>query len=232
MADHELRFRLPVKGCPEVVFETNYSYAGGRLLMGEEELLVVASRQELRDGASCCFHDTDEVLFIELISDSVNRAYLVMTLGGRKALTEKELTLHPSRSTWIEASLALLASVFGLWASYRYLALFQQTGEAWPLKMACHMAGWHLLLVLTLFPAVAWGQRIGIRTAQVVSGLFALIHLGIALANFFSMGEKVDTPGIAFFNAASGILFLAALVYGARAHSDMDPVAALVATFE
>jgi hypothetical protein len=59
---------------------------------------------------------------------------------------------------------------------------------------------------------------------QFVSLVFFCIHASMAFAN-----SDLGDPGIAFFNAASGILFLASVVYGNRAHRDMDPIAALVA---
>jgi hypothetical protein len=89
--------------------------------------------------------------------------------------------------------------------------------------MGLHMAGWHLLLTLTLFPASVWGQRIGIRVVQAVSLVFFLIHAGIATANL----DMAD-PAIAVLNALSGLLFGAATLYGQRAHRDMDPIRALV----
>ena len=100
--------------------------------------------------------------------------------------------------------------------------------SAWALKMAYHTAAWHLLLTFTLFPASVWGQRLGIRSVQIVSLVFFCIHLGIAIANAFwrDAGSLVDV-WIAFYNALSGVLFLASLIYGNRAHSDMDPVTAL-----
>ena len=50
-----------------------------------------------------------------------------------------------------------------------------------------------------------------------VSGVFFAIHLGLALANV------EEGPGIAVLNAASGLCFLVAVVYGQRAWTDMDP---------
>ena len=90
------------------------------------------------------------------------------------------------------------------------------------------MAGWHLLLTLTLFPASVWGQRTGIRVVQGVSLMVFLIHAGIAIANLGppEPGEPTDA-WIASLNAASGLLFLVTALYGRRAYRDMDPGSAL-----
>ena len=113
-------------------------------------------------------------------------------------------------------------------ASWLYLLKAEELGSAWAQKMGHHTAGWHLLLTFALFPASVWGQRVGIRSVQVVSFIFFCIHLGIAIAN---MGEgdpsNPDDPWIALFNALSGIMFLWSTYYGQRAWRDMDPVHAL-----
>ena len=118
--------------------------------------------------------------------------------------------------------------VAGFAASYLYLLKAGTLHTDWEVKMGQHMAGWHLLLTFTLFPASVWGQRLGIRAVQLVSALFFCIHLGIALANLGP--AAVATPydaGIAILNAASGTLFLLTVLYGFRAYRDMDPIAAL-----
>jgi len=132
------------------------------------------------------------------------------------------------RSAWTHAVLALTGSGAGFVASYLYLLKAQALQSDWALKMGYHMAGWHLLLTFTLFPASVWGQRIGIRSVQLVSLLFFFIHAGIALANIGPHDPtNPDDPSIAFFNALSGLLFLIAAIYGNRAYRDMDPVEAL-----
>jgi hypothetical protein len=144
-----------------------------------------------------------------------------LEVDGEPALREDRMHAPISRSAIMHAVIALLASFAGFVASWLYLARAGE-GDPWALKMAIHMAGWHLLLTLTLFPASIWGQRFGIRAVQVMSALFFVIHAGIALAN---VTEAFD--GIALFNALSGVAFLGAVVYGQRAHRDMDPLRAL-----
>jgi hypothetical protein len=122
------------------------------------------------------------------------------------------------RALWAHGWIALGASLFGFAASYLYLGRSQTLADPWALKMAIHMAGWHLILALTLFPASVFGGRAGVRVVQAVSALFFAIHVGIALAN---SGED-DGPWIAIFNAASGILFLAALIYGQSARKTIS----------
>jgi len=129
----------------------------------------------------------------------------------------------------VHASLALMGSAAGFVASALYLAKGSAAEGAWAIKMGQHMAGWHLLLTVTLFPASVWGQRVGIRAVQLVSLLFFFIHAGIALANVAPTDAADPSDGaIAFFNAVSGIFFLATAIYGNRAYRDMDPVAALL----
>ena len=144
-----------------------------------------------------------------------------LEVDGEPALREDRLSVPASRSAWLHAFIALFASFAGFVASWLYLER-AEGGDPWSQKMAIHMAGWHLLLTLSLFPASVWGQRTGIRAVQLVSALFFAIHAGIAIAN---LAEPFD--GIALFNALSGTSFLLAVVYGQRAHRDMDPLLAL-----
>jgi hypothetical protein len=139
-------------------------------------------------------------------------------LDGAELPREDRLRAPTSPSAWRHAFLALAGSVFGFVASWLYLA----RADPWSTKMALHMAAWHLLLTLTLFPASVWGQRIGIRAVQIAAFVFFAIHLGIAIAN---IAAPVD--GIAIMNAASGVAFLATTIYGQRAHHDMDPLRTL-----
>jgi hypothetical protein len=140
------------------------------------------------------------------------------------ARREGRIWARPTRSAWTHAFIALAGSAAGFAASWFYLAKAHALHDEWAAKMGQHTAGWHLLLTFTLFPLSVWGQRPGIRAVQVASLVFFCIHAGMAIANS-DLGE----PGIAFFNAASGLLFLASVFYGNRAHRDMDPIAALVA---
>jgi hypothetical protein len=129
----------------------------------------------------------------------------------------------PSASAWLHASVALAGSALGLAASAFYVRRSQVLADPWAMKMAIHMAGWHLLLTLTLFPASVWGQRPGIRVVQSVSLIFFLIHAGIGIANLIGPGSSADGGWIAALNGASGLAFLAAVFFGQRAHADMAP---------
>ena len=179
-------------------------------------MIAARSREDLERGLQASFQGA--ALSLSAEGDDIR-----LCVDGEPALLESKLTISASRSAWNHAWIALAASFFGFLAGYLYLVKAQTLNDAWAMKMSLHMAGWHLLLTLTLFPASAWGQRIGIRTVQVMSFVFFCIHVGIALAN-------VGTPDdvlIAALNAASGVCFAAAVVYGQRAYRDMDPLAAL-----
>ena len=93
----------------------------------------------------------------------------------------------------------------GFAASWLYL----QKTDPWSFKMAFHMAGWHLLLVLTLSPISLLGGRKGVRGVQAVAAVFFAIHVGIALANT----DASSLAGIGILNAASGLFFLATAIY-------------------
>lgn len=131
-------------------------------------------------------------------------------------------TRAPARSAWIHGGLALAGSFAGFAAGALYLARAHAADDAWALKMAVHMAAWHLLLTLTLFPASVWGGRTGIRTVQFASLVFFAIHAGIAIANVGSPPGVAYGPWIALLNAASGLLFAASVVYGQRAHGEIQ----------
>lgn len=221
MANREIAFRLPFEDWPRAVFETDYGFRGGRLLVEGRPLLAAPSRQALEAGAEAQFRG--ERVHLLLRESQNSEPELILKIGEARAPQEDRVRLRPSRSAWNHAFIALGASFFGFLASYLYLDKSEATGDAWALKMALHMAGWHLLLTLTLFPASVWGQRIGIRAVQVVSGLFFLIHLGIAIANVVD-GTPRDAVGIALLNGLSGLLFLASVIYGQVAHRDMDPL--------
>lgn len=122
-----------------------------------------------------------------------------------------------ARASWIHASLSLAASAFGFVAGYLYVVRSGEGADPWAMKMALHMAGWHLLLVLTLFPTTLLGGRAGVRTVQAASAVFFAIHLAIASSNTDPASLTGVGPWIAAFNAVSAICFLAAAVYGQRA---------------
>ena len=227
MAELEVAFRLPVAGWPRAVFETDYAYDGGRLVVDAHATVRASTRQQLEAGVrgSLAGSAVDVAVRLEV---GERTPQLRVWVDGHPAVREDGLRAHPTPSAWIHACLALAASAAGFTASYLYLIKAQALQSEWALKIASHMAGWHLLLTFTLFPASVWGQRVGIRAVQWVSLLFFFIHAGIAVANLgpSDPGSTEDT-WIAAWNAASGVCFLAAAVYGNRAYRDMDPVAAL-----
>jgi hypothetical protein len=155
---------------------------------------------------------------------------LCVLVAGRPAPREDRTRLSPSRSAWAHAFLALAASAAGFAASWLYLERSEVEQSVHAFKMAYHMAGWHLLLTFTLFPASVWGQRVGIRSVQVVSAVFFAIHACIALVNALDPAAmSTNDQWIAIWNAVSGIFFLAAVFYGNTAFRDMDPGRAFVA---
>ena len=227
MAELEVPFRLPVDGWPRAVFESDYTYDGGRLVVDDHAVVRAATRQQLERGVRGCLVASGADVAVRLVVGE-RAPELQLWVDGRAALREDGLRARPTRSAWVHACLALTASAAGFTASYLYLIKAQALQSDWALKMANHMAGWHLLLTFSLFPASVWGQRVGIRAVQWVSLLFFFIHAGIALANIGPTDPGSPDDGwIAFWNAASGACFLAAAVYGNRAYRDMDPVAAL-----
>ena len=229
-ADLELAFRLPVPGWPRAVFRSNFSYDGGRLFIADKVVLEARDRDELERGVRGRLPGRAAPVSMRLV-DPEQMPRLRVIANGRDAPKESELRAPTSRSAWIHAWIALFASFAGFVASYLYLLKAETLDSAWALKMGNHMAGWHLLLTFTLFPASVWGQRLGIRSVQFVSFVFFAIHAGIAIANTGPSDPlNPDDPGIALLNGISGLLILVATVYGNRAHRDMDPLPALRAT--
>lgn len=226
MAEVEVGFLLPLPGWPRAVFTSDFGYDRSELRLDGVAALRAADRAALERGVSGTLASAHASLTMRLAPNERGTPEVQITVDGRAARREDRLRTRPTRSAWIHASLALAASAFGFVASYLYLLRASAEAGDWALKMGRHMAGWHLLLTFTLFPASVWGQRVGIRTVQGVSALFFAIHLGIALAN--TAGDAADYgSAIALCNGLSGVFFLAATVYGNRAHRDMDPVAAL-----
>jgi len=220
--DLEIAFRLPVSGWPRALFRSDYRYRRGSLSVDGAPILRADSREDLERGVEASPDRAGgapvrmELLYRNGIPE------LHVQVAGRPAVRENEVWARPTRSAWIHACIALAGSAAGFAASYCYLVEAEAIHSAWATKMGQHTGGWHLLLTFTLFPASVWGQRIGIRAVQLVSLLFFCIHVGIALAN-----SDLGSPAIAFFNALSGLLFLASVIYGNRAYRDMDPVVAL-----
>ncbi|MEQ9318234.1 MAG: hypothetical protein RIF41_03705 [Polyangiaceae bacterium] len=220
----ETAFRLPKPGWPRAVFQSDYGYRGGRLVVDGRPVLDVPSRQPLARGVSTTLV-TGERVTITLVEVEGTDA-LELTLDGEPAIVEQAISAKPSRSAWIHAVIALVGSFAGFAGGYIYLVKAQSLSDPWALKMAYHTAGWHLLLTFTLFPASVWGQRVGIRAVQLISLVFFCIHVGIAIANA-GFPNSLHDGAIAVLNALSGLLFLASVIYGQRAWRDMDPIEAL-----
>jgi hypothetical protein len=218
MAARTFAFRLPLPGLPRATFVTDYRFSRGQLLIDGVVLLDATSRDALTLGMSVTLPGTHQQITLRADDDD-----LVLLLDGVAARREDQLVAPTSRSAWMHGWIALAGSVFGFVASYMYLQRAKTLDDAWSLRMALHMAAWHFLLTLTLFPASVWGQRLGIRAVQAMSLLFFAIHVCIAISNAGSAGAAPDQGWIAFLNAASGFAFLGAVLYGQRAHHDMDP---------
>ncbi len=228
MAALNLAFRLPLDGWPRALLETDHRYSRSRLIVEGREVLVALSRAELEAGVGAELGSGGARIEVRLSMDG-SIPNVELRVDGRAAIAESDLNAAPTPSAWRHAFIALLASAAGFAASYLYLREAWALDSGWSLKMAYHMAGWHLLLTVSLFPASVWGQRLGIRCVQVVCLMFFLIHAGIALANIASPdpGSSADLP-IGVLNAISGLFFLAGVVYGNVAWRDMDPVAPLL----
>jgi hypothetical protein len=219
--DFEIAFRLPLAGWPRAVFQSDYGYRGGVLVLDGAQVLQAPSREALEQGVEG--HANGAPLAMRL-HERGGAPVLEVTADGKEARREGRIWARPTRSAWIHALTALGGSAAGFAASWFYLVKAEALHDDWARKMGQHTLGWHLLLTFTLFPLSVWGQRPGIRAVQLVSLLFFCIHAGMALAN-----SNLGDPGIAFCNALSGVLFFASTVYGNRAHRDMDPLAALAA---
>ena len=218
----EIGYRLPLPGWPRALFQTDYGHRGGRIVVDGAQVLHASSREALKAGVEGRMPGANGASIAMRLVEQGDAPVVVVTAGGVEAVREDRVWARPTRSAWTHAFIALAGSAAGIAASAFYLMKAVALNDDWSRKMGMHTVGWHLLLTFTLFPASVWGQRPGIRTVQFVSLLFFCIHAGMALANL-----NLTDPAIAFFNAASGVLFLASTIYGNRAYRDMDPVAAL-----
>ena len=218
MAEHRIEFRLPLPGLPRALFAGDYGLRQGKVLVDGNLVLEARLPEALARGVSGQLPGTDHQLELRAIDGEVH-----LFLDDREIKPEERLQAPVSRSAWIHGFIALAGSAFGFIASYLYVQRADALGDPWSMRMAVHMAAWHLLLTLTLFPASVWGQRIGIRAVQATSVVFLAIHAGIALSNAVA-AEISEGLGIAIWNAASGLAFLGAVVYGQRAHHDMNPL--------
>jgi len=217
-----LAFRLPVEGEPRALFETDWLFHGGRLLLDGRPVVEARTRDELKEGVQADFAEgTVTVTLVERDGSDD----LEIRVGDALAVNEATVALPATRSAWIHAWIALCGSFAGFVSSALYLHKASILHSEWALKMGQHTLAWHLVLTLTLFPASVWGQRLGIRIVQVVSAVFFAIHVGIALANVGHGGDasNPNDAWIALGNAISGVAFLAAVLWGQRAARDMDP---------
>jgi hypothetical protein len=218
----EHAFRLPLPGWPRAQFKCGFGYENARLVVDGARVLLGATRADLERGIE------GELRSGERVAMQLQDGQIVVVAAGKRAIREDRVFAKPTRSAWIHAFIALFGSAAGFAASAFYLVRssalrgLDPMSSVWAYKMGIHTAGWHLLLTFTLFPASVWGQRLGIRAVQLVSLVFFCIHAGIALAN-----KDMSDPAIAAFNALSGALFAASVLYGQRAHRDMDPLRAL-----
>jgi hypothetical protein len=215
MASQRIALRLPINDWPRATIESDYGWRGAVLSVEGRDLLRARSRQDLESGVEGWLPGHHVRLRLVGADPEV-------LVDGRIAPREDRLRAPPSRAAWLHALQALLASLFGFLASWMYL----KKGDPWAFKMGAHTLGWHLLLVVTLFPASLWGQRAGIRAVQLVSAIFFFIHAGIALANGAEVAAPIDV-WIAVFNALSGVVFAVAVWYGQVAWRSMDPIVAL-----
>jgi hypothetical protein len=219
LAERRIAFRLSVPGMPRAVFVTDYGLRQGRLLVNGAIVLDAPSREVLAAGVSATLPGTDRRVEVRARADE-----LLLSIDGVEARREEDLRAPTSRSAWIHGWIALAGSALGFMASYVYVLRARSQADPWSTQMAWHMAAWHLLLTLTLFPASVWGQRPGIRTVQAVSTLFFAIHVGLGLANLAASDLAREGPWVALLNMTSGLAFLAAILYGQRAFADMDPL--------
>ncbi|MEQ9503993.1 MAG: hypothetical protein RIT81_44470 [Deltaproteobacteria bacterium] len=214
----EVPFSVNLDGGVQARFLGDHLFSRGCVKFGDETVVDFDERRERLIGRW-----RDHEVRLELPDRDVpdpNR--LALYIDDERVPQIGHVRLKPSRSAWIHATQALLASFAGFVASWLYLVKAEEQADAWAMKMGIHTAGWHLLLTLTLFAASVWGQRIGIRAVQFVSLVFFCIHAGMAIANFVDP-SPLDGPGIAVFNAISGIFFFVAVVYGNTAARDMTP---------
>jgi hypothetical protein len=205
MAELRIDFVLPSPSPARAVFVTDYGLRGGRLFVGDEVVIDAPSREALARGVSTVLANTGERVEVRAAGDFD----VQVSIDGRDLL--RAGADERRRAAWIHGVLALLASACGFAASWLYLVRARVALDAWAMKMAVHMAGWHLLLTLALFPAAVWGGRFGRHAVRATALLFFLIHVGIALSNGAARGEA-HADAIALLNALSGLFFLATLL--------------------
>ena len=115
-----IRYRLPVDGWPEAVFEGNYSFQGGRLRLGDEIVLRAADQHELERGVQRALRPGGETIRMQLVQAG-GSPYVEIDVDGRHARRTDDLSAPTSRSAWIHAWIALCGSGAGFIASLLYL---------------------------------------------------------------------------------------------------------------
>ncbi len=209
MATLELQFEGPARAR----FVSDFGLTHAVVYWADAQVLTVRDAQALAAGVRAALPHGQGELEVRAAHPSV----VVLCLNGVPLRPAGSSAHRSAGAAWVHALLALAGSLFGFAAGWLYLQRAQQDGEAWSLKMAWHMAAWHLLLTLTLFPASLWGQRAGIRAVQLVSLVFFAIHAGISLANALAGGGASEGAAIASLNLLSGLAFLATFLWGFRA---------------
>jgi len=204
MPERSLSFVLPDPG-GRATFVTDYGLRGGRLVIDGSEVLAAPSQEALQRGVSAALVAPDRHVVVRAADDFDVRIWV----DGVEARREDEARSSTGGSSALHAILALVASACGFAASWLYVVRARAFGDPWSMKMALHMAGWHALLTLTLFPGALFGNRLGLIVVRLTCLVFFAIHVGIALAN---LGPEAESGAIAILNAASGLAFLATAI--------------------
>ncbi|MEJ7734314.1 MAG: hypothetical protein WKG00_34605 [Polyangiaceae bacterium] len=202
MAELRISYLLPAASPTRAVFVTDYGLRGGELLVDGAVVLAAPSHAALQQGVVGALRSSGQAVCARSEGDFDVRIWV----DGIEAVREDAPAAFRGRAARLHAALALAASASGFVASWLYVVRARASGDAWAMKMALHMAGWHLLLTLALFPAALWGGRFGLAGVRVTALVFFAIHAAIALAN---LGPEAEGSAIAALNATSGLAFLA-----------------------
>lgn len=160
VSDLIFAYRLPVDGWPRAEYRSTFGHDKARVIVEGRTVIEAIDRHAVDAGLETWL-DAEHRIRVKLVNGEPR-----ITVDGAPAEREDHLAPSPSRSAWLHAWIALAASFFGFAAGYLYLTKAQAMDDPWAMKMATHMAGWHLLLTLTLFPASVWGRRGGIRAVH------------------------------------------------------------------
>ena len=205
MPERSLSFVLPRPAGERATFFTDFGLRGGRLVVDGSEVLAASSREALQRGVRAALADPERQVLVRAAGDFDVRIWV----DGVEARREDEARSTTGGRSALHAILALVASACGFAASWLYVVRARAAGDPWSMKMALHMAGWHALLTLTLFPGALFGNRLGLIVVRITCLVFFAIHVGIALAN---LGPEAESGAIAILNAASGLAFLATAI--------------------